>query len=99
MATPSTESGPAALELRECPGCGLLHPKKPTLTPAEVAYLTAFALSSIYTYHSRGGILPKTVRNGRGNPRWSACAIAKWLHGVLPEDELQPVREARVVAR
>ncbi len=92
MATPPTESGPAALDLRECPGCGLLHPKKPTLTPSEVAYLTAYALSSIYTYHSRGGILPKPVRNGRGNPRWSACAIARWLHGTLSPDELQPVR-------
>lgn len=92
MSTDTTDRSPAQLELFPCPSCGYLHPRKPTLTPDEVAYLTAYALSSIYTYHSRGGILPKPVRNGRGNPRWSACTIARWLHGTLPPEDLQPVR-------
>lgn len=96
--TPSDPSLPA-LELIHCPSCGFLHPRKPTLVPAEVAYVTAYSLATVYTYHSRGGILPRPVRNGRGNPRWSACAIARWLHGVLTPDELQPVRPARVPAR
>jgi len=99
MSTTPSESTLSALEFIHCPSCGFLHPRKPTLVPSEVAYVTAYSLATVYTYHSRGGILPRPVRNGRGNPRWSACAIARWLHGVLTPDELQPVRSARVPAR
>lgn len=99
MSLDTTDPTRPHLELFQCPSCGFLHPRKPTLVPAEVAYVTAYSLATVYTYHSRGGILPKPVRNGRGNPRWSACAIARWLHGALAPDELQPVRPARVLAR
>ena len=75
-----------------CPACGLLHPKKLTLTTAEVAYLSSYTKASIHTFHSRGGILPKPAMNGRGNPRWSSCAIARWLNGTLPADQIESRR-------
>ncbi|MEO6326253.1 MAG: hypothetical protein ABIT01_05635 [Thermoanaerobaculia bacterium] len=94
MSMDTQDRSPVALELLHCPSCGYLHPHKPTLTPSEVAFVTSYATASIYTYHSRGGILPRPVRNGRGNPRWSACAIARWLAGTLPPEDIQPVRIA-----
>ena len=84
----------ADLDSHVCPACGYLHPRKPTLTTAELAYLSSYAKASIHTFHSRGGILPKPAMNGRGNPRWSSCSVARWLNGTLSEGEIEPVRGA-----
>lgn len=83
------------LDLFVCPLCGLLHPKKLMLTTAEVAFLSSYTKASIHTFHSRGGILPKPAMNGRGNPRWSACSVARWLNGTLPSNEIEPKRGTR----
>lgn len=85
----------ATPDLMSCPSCSHLHAKKMALTPAEVGQATSYATASIYTFHSRGGILPKPLRNGRGNPRWSTCAIARWLHGTLPPEDVEPLRAKR----
>ena len=94
-ARPADRIPPSGLDPFVCPSCGLLHPKKPTLTTSEVAYLSSYAKASIHTFHSRGGVLPKPAMNGRGNPRWSSCQVARWLHGNLPPEDIEPLREKR----
>ena len=90
-----SEIQPPDLDLHVCPACNLLHPRKPTLTSGEVAFLSSYKRSSIFTFHSRGGVLPKPAMNGRGNPRWSSCQVARWLNGTLPESDLEPKRITR----
>lgn len=83
------------ISMAACDVCGKTHPRRPTLTPALVAWVSSYALSSIYTFRSRGGILPKPVKRAGGSPRWSACDIALWLAGELPAERLDPVRPGR----
>jgi len=92
------EIRPSDLETAVCAACGFLHPRKPTLTPSEVAFLSSYKVSSIHTFHSRGGILPKPAMNGRGNPRWSSCQVARWINGTLPASDIEPIRDTKRVA-
>jgi len=90
------ESPPPALRMIHCPDCEERHPEEPFLTPALVAAYTKYSLATIYTYISRGGILPKPVGYRGGNVRFRSCAICRWMTGRLTPDEVQPVRTRKV---
>lgn len=83
------------LPIGHCAACSRDHVRRPTLTAGDVAYVSSYALSSIYTFHSRGGILPKPIGRRNGSPRWSACDVAAWIAGELPADKLEPVKSRR----
>lgn len=94
---PSSPSPPAHTEIpiTRCAVCGRNHVNRQTLTAGLVAYVSSYALSSIYTFHSRGGILPRPIGRRNGSPRWSACDVAAWIENELPAEKLEPVKGRR----
>ena len=80
------------LDLVRCPRCQREHSRKTLLTYPEIASYTRFAISSLYAFHSRGGILPRPFGRKNGNPRWSSCAIAAWIAGELAPEDVEPPR-------
>lgn len=89
----SIRSPEIELVIKHCERCGLDHPTKAVLTYPEIASFTRFAVASLYSYHSRGGSMPRPYGRKNGNPKWSSCSIAKWIAGRLTPEEVEPARE------
>ena len=88
----TTTPNPIDLDLITCPRCQRQHPKKLLLTYPEIAALVRLSVATLYSYHSRGGILPRPKGRPNGNPKWSSCAIAAWLEGDLSPADLEPCK-------
>lgn len=78
-----------------CPKCQVEHPAMFTVGVVIFAWMASLSPASVYSYHSRGGILPMPLGRPGGSPKWLTCEVVSWLAGRLPPDKIEPVRSKK----
>lgn len=63
-----------------------------TVTVAIFANMASLSPSTIRTYHSRGGILPKPVGYRGRRPIWLTTDVIAWIGNSLPAEKIEPLR-------